>query len=263
MIATMAGRGVPVLEMFARFDAENPAPASWDLWGNQAVAPDQQDGSAGACAGLPETGKGRGDTDVAAGQPLPTTSISYELVEAAASDSPSHDTIAVAPVPIEPSEFEALKMLSDFCHPKRSELLPQIAPTYAERGLAIQQSATGQWMLRDTGWARLHELEAERKAHEPAPTEPHPLDIPAFLRREPKKPQAKIEPQLELALARIDRAPPEVVDGKLQTRMPINADDLAMQAALLAVDAGEIGDRELVRQAESEGYCTSRRNRSA
>jgi hypothetical protein len=29
-------------------------------------------------------------------------------------------------------------MISDFCHPKRTELLPQIAPAYAERGLAIQ-----------------------------------------------------------------------------------------------------------------------------
>ena len=37
MIATMAGKGVPVLEMFARFDAENPPPVGWDLWGNQAA----------------------------------------------------------------------------------------------------------------------------------------------------------------------------------------------------------------------------------
>ena len=55
-------------------------------------------------------------------------------------------------------------------------------------------------------------------------------------------------------LARIDRAPPEIVDGKLQTRMPLKEDDLAIQAALLAVDAGEIGDREWVRHAESAGY---------
>ena len=50
MIATMAGRGVPVLEMFARFDADNPPPPGWDLWGNQAkpqnAAPAETDTSA-------------------------------------------------------------------------------------------------------------------------------------------------------------------------------------------------------------------------
>ncbi len=43
MIATMAGRGVPVLEMFARFDADNPPPPGWDLWGNQAQGNQSQD----------------------------------------------------------------------------------------------------------------------------------------------------------------------------------------------------------------------------
>lgn len=38
MIATMTG-GLPVLEMFARVDAEHPLPAGWDAWGNQAGAP--------------------------------------------------------------------------------------------------------------------------------------------------------------------------------------------------------------------------------
>lgn len=35
MIATMTG-GVPVLELFARVDAEHPLPKNWDAWGNQA-----------------------------------------------------------------------------------------------------------------------------------------------------------------------------------------------------------------------------------
>ena len=163
--------------------------------------------------------------------------------------------VEIKPAPVALSEFEALKLLSDFCDPRRAELLPQIAADYAERGLAIQQGATGQWMLREAGWSRLRELEAERRAREQAPAiEPHPLDIPEFLRRTPKAPQIKVEPQLELALARIDRAPPEIVDGKLQTRMPLAVEDLAIQAALLAIDAGEIADSESVRHAESEGY---------
>jgi N6-adenosine-specific RNA methylase IME4 len=35
MIASMAGEGVPCLELFARFDPDRPAPLGWDLWGNQ------------------------------------------------------------------------------------------------------------------------------------------------------------------------------------------------------------------------------------
>lgn len=253
MIATMAGRGVPVLEMFARFDPENPAPAGWDLWGNQALA----DAPAGADAELPETGKGRDDADVAAKQQVPPAAIpSYEQTDAAASDASPSAIIAVPSLSIDLSEFDALKLLSDFCHPKRPELAPQIGPVYAERGLAIQQSATGQWMLREPGWTRLRELEAERRAREPAPAiEPHPLDIPDFLRRAPKKSKAKIEPQLEMDLARIDRAPPEVVDGRLQTRLPLAEDELAMQAALLAIDACEVIESEMLRHLIGAGFA--------
>ena len=35
MIATMTG-GLPVLELFARVDVENPLPPNWEAWGNQA-----------------------------------------------------------------------------------------------------------------------------------------------------------------------------------------------------------------------------------
>ncbi|MGX1353495.1 N6-adenosine-specific RNA methylase IME4 [Bradyrhizobium elkanii] len=51
MIAAMGG-GVPVLELFARVDAENPLPAGWSAWGNQA-APASQLADAGAHAGDP------------------------------------------------------------------------------------------------------------------------------------------------------------------------------------------------------------------
>lgn len=36
MIRTMAGEGVPVLELFAREDSANPWPADWHTWGNEA-----------------------------------------------------------------------------------------------------------------------------------------------------------------------------------------------------------------------------------
>jgi N6-adenosine-specific RNA methylase IME4 len=53
MIATMAGRGVPVLEMFARFDADNPPLPGWDLWGNQAAASDDSSRNADGGEGQP------------------------------------------------------------------------------------------------------------------------------------------------------------------------------------------------------------------
>jgi N6-adenosine-specific RNA methylase IME4 len=348
MIATMAGADVPVLEMFARFDADNPPPPGWHLWGNEAgrsqrgasaseALPERADGKvggvAGACSALaaaseiaerrePDVGSWRENEQIADSDdaspfadqpatpgtsPVPGDRIVDTVADedpirpetavppagrpgsnflANAVDSPAHREsepegmkatvsraadgrssekgaavsmtaapVEITPAPVALSEFEALKLLSDFCDPRRADLLPRIAADYAERGLAIQQGATGQWMLRETGWSRLRELEAKRRACEPVPAiEPHPLDIPEFLRRTPKKPQIKVEPQLELALARIDRAPPEIIDGKLQTRMPLAVEDLAIQAALLAIDAGEIADRESVHHAESEGY---------
>ena len=36
MIATMTG-GLPVLELFARANAEHALPAHWEVWGNQAT----------------------------------------------------------------------------------------------------------------------------------------------------------------------------------------------------------------------------------
>jgi hypothetical protein len=145
-------------------------------------------------------------------------------------------------------------MISDFCHPKRAELLPQIAPSYAERGLAIQQSATGQWMLRDAGWTRLRALEAERNAREPAPAiDPHPLDIPPFLRR-------TVKGQFEMDLAICDPVPPEVVDGKLQTRLPLSDQELEEQAALLEIELGKKISDEMVRHLVGADYawCTTK-----
>jgi N6-adenosine-specific RNA methylase IME4 len=183
------------------------------------------------------------------------------IVDAAASDRSACTVTAVAPagrpgseipnVPIELSEFDALKMISDFCHPKRAQLLPQIAPAYAERGLAILQSATGEWMLRDAGWSRLRELEDQHRSRAPAPDEPHPLDIPPFLRR-------VVKGQFEMDLATHDPVPPEVVDGKLQTRLPLTELELDEQAALLAIEVGEKISDEMVSHLVGADYawCT-------
>jgi N6-adenosine-specific RNA methylase IME4 len=42
MIAKMTG-GLPVLEMFSRFDPDNPLPENWEAWGNEAQEDQKQD----------------------------------------------------------------------------------------------------------------------------------------------------------------------------------------------------------------------------
>lgn len=86
---------------------------------------------------------------------------------------------------------------------------------------------------------------------ETAPHSPHDLDIPDFLRRTPKPVQA------ELDLARIDRADPEIVDGTLQTRLPLTDDEMDMYEALRAIEPGESSevDRGMLRHLIGAGFA--------
>jgi hypothetical protein len=77
----------------------------------------------------------------------------------------------------------------------------------------------------------------------------HPLDIPEFLRRTPRLAQA------EMDLTRRDRAAPEIVDGALQTRLPLTGDELELQAALLAIDAGEPIEAGTIRHLIGAGFA--------
>ncbi|WP_456622165.1 MULTISPECIES: MT-A70 family methyltransferase [unclassified Bradyrhizobium] len=130
------------------------------------------------------------------------------------------------------SEREQLKILSDFCHPRR-DLQGVIGPLHVERGYAYQSN--GQWALRGQGWDRLRELEAA----EAAPAAPKP-DL--------TEPYRAPQPSLFDAARQLDDAPAaEVVDGVLQTRLPVDADELAEQLALIGVDAGEPIDGEMAR----------------
>jgi N6-adenosine-specific RNA methylase IME4 len=74
----------------------------------------------------------------------------------------------------------------------------------------------------------------------------HDLDIPEFLRRPLK--------QTELDLTRRDRAAPEVVDGALQTRLPLTSDEIEMQSALRAIDAGHDVDWSIMRHLVGAGF---------
>lgn len=131
---------------------------------------------------------------------------------------------------LELSECEQLKILSDFCHPKR-DLCNVLGPRWQAREMAYQGSG-GQWSLRGAGWDRLRELEADER-HAAAPpdlTEPY---------RAPQMSFFDVARQIE------DAPAPEVVDGALQTRLPANDVELSWQLALLAVDRGEKIDSEL------------------
>ncbi|WP_316188303.1 MULTISPECIES: MT-A70 family methyltransferase [unclassified Bradyrhizobium] len=78
------------------------------------------------------------------------------------------------------------------------------------------------------------------------------LEIPPFLRRTSS---AIAVEQAEMDLARSDRLPGEVVDGHLQTRLPLTSDELELQAALRAIDAGEAIDGGMVRHLIGAGFA--------
>ncbi|MFB6460477.1 hypothetical protein [Bradyrhizobium tunisiense] len=144
---------------------------------------------------------------------------------------------------------EQLKILSDFCH-KRRDLAALIGPLHVEEGLSYVSN--DQWQLRGKGWDRLRELEA---AELPKDAEAPHVELTA-----PYEP-----PQRSFFdLARqVDDAPSaEVVDGALQTRLPVDADELAEQLALLDIAAGrwDAVEPDMIRHlvgARGFAHCTT------
>lgn len=129
------------------------------------------------------------------------------------------------------SEREALKILSDFCHP-RQHLAPALGAFYQARGYTRQSGE--QWALRGQGWDRLRELEAAEL---------------------PPAPKAELtEPYRAPQMSLFDCPAPEIVDGALQTRLPVDDVELAEQLALLAVDAGEAIDGQMARHLCGKDY---------
>ncbi|WP_440640256.1 MT-A70 family methyltransferase [Bradyrhizobium sp. PUT101] len=148
---------------------------------------------------------------------------------------------------LELPEHEQLKILSDFCHPRRA-LCAVLGPHWQAREMAYL--ASGQWALRGAGWDRLRELEAA----EAAPP------LPDAVLTEPY-----CAPQMSFfdVARQIDDAPPaEVVDGALQTRLPVDADELAEQLALLDIAAGrwDAVDSDMIRHlvgGRGFAHCTT------
>lgn len=327
MIATMVGcdaegRPLPVLELFARVDAEHPLPPGWIGAGNQAAAapieikpapaaaekleaeklcahpvvvdrhvvsmsrdyPDSASFSVATCqcgwtfrletsdencrriddavdahwlevidsfaAGMPSdagetvTAAANATSDgasVAAAVADVVTIPDDQVVDRAPYDA--DDVVAIdqlagsewlRPVELdalELTELEQLTILSDFCHPKRAAMQDVLGASWEKGEMAYQSG--GQWQLREAGWSRLHALRA-------AVTAP-----PVVALTEPYR-----SPQPSL----FDCPAPEIVDGALQTRLPVDDDELAEQLALIAVDAGGAIAGEMARHLCGKDY---------
>jgi hypothetical protein len=251
MIATMVGcdaegAPLPVLELFARVDAEHPLPPGWLAAGNQAApaaeleapAPDQTESSF-AVERMPSDA---GETTMAAADATSDSRASaaaavVDMIAADPNDRAPYDAADVIEIDqlagsdylqpaeldaLELEEIEQLRILSDFCHPKRDATQNVLGPLWQAREMAYQSG--GQWQLREAGKARLREL--IDAIAPPAPvaalTEPYRA------------------PQPDLFATPIEDCPaPEIVDGALQTRLPVDESELETQAALLSIEAGQ------------------------
>jgi N6-adenosine-specific RNA methylase IME4 len=82
--------------------------------------------------------------------------------------------------------------------------------------------------------------------------------IPDFLRfqDQPKK-SSRPDLQGEMDVTRRDRAPAEVVDDRLQTRLPLTDDEIELQATLLAIDAGQEVEWSIMRNAIGAGFASA------
>lgn len=263
MIATMVGcdaegRPLPVLELFARVDAEHPLPPGWLAAGNQAVvAPGaieiDQSSFAGAVPSEPgETEAAAADaTSEGAGPAAAVADVVTEIGEIG--DRAPYDDSDVIQIDqlagsdylqpaeldaLELEEIEQLRILADFCHPKREAVQHVLGPIWEKREMAYQ--VRGQWQLREAGKTRLREL-----VDAIAP----PAPVAAEMTEPYRAPQPDLFAQVD------DRPAPLVVDGKLQTRLPVDDDEAAEQLALLAIDGGEPIDPVMLRHLVGKGLA--------
>lgn len=192
----------------------------------------------GLAAELPAVGGGVAVADTSSERASPAVSATDDRAPYDDVDTITIDQLAgsewLAPATFDPAslgEREALTILSDFCHLRR-DIAPDLGEFYRARGYSYLGAT--EWSLTGKGWDRLRELQAEA-------TPPGP-------RAELTEPFRAPQMSLFDAARQLEDAPPaEVVDGALQTRLPVDADELAEQLALLAVDAGGPIDGDMVR----------------
>lgn len=256
MIATMVGcdaegRPLPVLELFARVDAEHPLPPGWLAAGNQAAPRQDEIGNSSFAAGMPSDA---GETVTAAAD---ATSDGASVAAAVADvlelpgDRAPYDESDVIQIDqlagsdyllpaeldaLELAEREQLEILSDFCH-KRRALADVLGPRWQARELAYQ--INGRWQLREAGATLLRELQAADRASA----------APVELTEPYRVPQPDLFAQVD------DRPAPVVIDGVLQTRLPVDDDESAEQLALVAIGAGESVAPEMLRHLVGKGLA--------
>ncbi|MDI3559590.1 hypothetical protein [Bradyrhizobium sp. Arg816] len=188
-----------------------------------------------------------GETEAAAAEATDGASAAAAVSDCApynAGDVIAIDQLAdsewLAPAPFDPAsigEREALTILSDFCHPRR-DIAPDLGEFYRARGFSYFGGK--EWSLTGKGWDRLRELQAEATPQDPRVELTEPFRAPQM--------------SLFDAARQLEDAPPaEIVDGALQMRLPVDADELAEQLALMAVDAGEEIDGQMARHLVGRG----------
>lgn len=253
MIATMVGcdaegRPLPVLELFARVDAEHPLPPGWLAAGNQAEPRQDEIEDSSFAAGVPSDA---GETVTAAANATSDGASVAAAVADVLDDRAPYDATDVVQIDqlagsdyllpaeldaLELGEREQLEILSDFCH-KRRALADVLGPPWQARELAYQ--INGRWQLREAGWTLLRELQAADR------TPAAPVELTEPFRA----------PQPDL-FAQVDNRPaPVVIDGVLQTRLPVDDDESAEQLALLAIGAGERVEPEMLRHLVGKGLA--------
>lgn len=135
-------------------------------------------------------------------------------------------------------EREALKILSDFCHPRR-DIAAALGEFYHPRGFTYQ--GVKEWSLTGKGWDRLRELGA--------------AEAPPATRIEMTAPRAQAVSLFDFGRQVQDAPPAEIVDGALQTRLPFDDDELAEQLALLAIAAGGPAEPQMLRHLVGKGFA--------
>lgn len=162
MIRDMVG-GLPVLEMFARVDADHPLPAGWAACGNQAGAPAVEPA---AEIVLEESEKLDG-TLVQTVRGPDGREILREVVSVPSLEAPIVREITIA-ASIEaqpafpPTEYADLLALAEGAE-LEAGLVARL-PDYARRGLA--DDALGRWRLSGAGKVRLEVVEREWRERE-------------------------------------------------------------------------------------------------
>lgn len=176
MIATMCG-GLPVMELFARVDAEHPLPPKWEGWGNQTspssgdneiaetVAPGStaDESTAGGATTLPVAAS----VLSAPTDPVDVTADAVDefadTIDSVAPELAGASAEAAPPPPdSEPDEFTVLKAFSSFATPDRFAIIGPVAVDYIARGLVFKYGGVTDWGLTAAGYDRLDELKRER-----------------------------------------------------------------------------------------------------